>query len=280
MEKPRTSSEKGLLPAESPPAIDEKQIWRDLKEHGFSIVHGFVSERDIGRVRDFWVNKFSEPDVARGRITWSPYLGQSNHIGFSDDAFQYLFRSCDFFWNEPFDVLTRQIGLRMNTFRNQLLGKDPQHGTRFSDGRHGVFLTASYYPPQVGFMDMHRDGVAKQNELVHVLVPLTFRGTEYAEGGMRIIDRAGVERDIEVLVKPGDAIVYDGSLTHGVGKIMPIPGKNIGRLQISPFPTYFRPIEENPRALNAIPLATYLFAKAACFKNGIRMQLGLKPSLR
>jgi hypothetical protein len=259
-------------------AFDKEAITRDLEKDGFSIVRGLIPQALIPPVRAFWLEKFKEKP--EGRVTWAPYIGQANHVGFSKDAFQYLYRACDFLWNEPFHLETREISVRLHALRNLVIGRDPAYGMRFTDGRYGVFMTTSYYPAGEGFMEAHNDGVTEETTLIHCLVPFTFRGTDYADGGITIIDRAGVFHDLEKELRPGDAVFYDGALKHGVRLIKALPGKDLGRLQIIPIPTYFADIARNPRALDAIPSAAFFGAKLAVLKNQLRIKLGMQPGLR
>src|SRR5882762_9963711 len=78
------------------------QVLREISEAGFSIVKGLVSLARIEGIRAYWMDTFSKVKPG-GRVTWAPYLGQPNHIGFSNDTFQYLFRACDFLWNDPYN---------------------------------------------------------------------------------------------------------------------------------------------------------------------------------
>ena len=259
-------------------AFDAKIVAADLEHKGFSIVRGLIPERLVRPIRDFWLMTFEKPVTQR--VTWAPYLGQPNTIGFSTDAFQYLYRACDFYWNEPMHKESREVGIRLNALRNLLLAKDPFYGLRFTDGRYGIFMTASYYPAIQGFMDEHRDGVKKQQTLIHCLAPFTLRGPDYQSGGMTITGRDGVRVDVEGTLKLGDAVFYDGFLEHGVEPIVPLPGKNIGRLQLSPLPTFFSDLASNPRALNTIPLSAVVGARLASLKNTVRIALGMKPGLR
>ncbi len=259
-------------------AFDTEKVRADLARDGFSIVRGLVPTERIASIRAFWIEKFSS--APEGRVTWSPYLGQANHIGFSADSFQNLFRSCDFFWNPPIHEETRQVGIEMNALRNLLLDKDPAYGLRFTDNRYGIFMTASYYPAHTGYMQMHRDTVVAQESLIHCLAPMTHKGIDYAEGGMVLVDRHGNQLDVEGMLVPGDAVFYDGALEHAVAPIVPLPGKDIGRLQILPLPTWFTDIKQNPRALNVVPVSVYARAKWVCFKNALRIRLGFRPSLR
>jgi hypothetical protein len=255
-----------------------ESVRSDLEKRGFSIVRKLIPEKHIPAMREFWIPRFGQGST--GRVTWAPYFGQTNQVGFSADAFQNLFRACDFLWNEPMHIETREIGVRLNALRNVLLGKDQSYGLRLTDNRYGIFMTASYYPATTGSMGPHEDGLATDQMLLHCLAPCTFKGVDYAQGGMTIVDRDGKLEDVESQLQPGDVVFYDGALRHGVSPIVPLPGKSIGRLQISPLPTTFSDIATNPRALNGIPWSTYVRAKWDCFKNSVRVRLGMHPGMR
>lgn len=254
------------------------EVNADLKEKGYTIVRGLVPEKIRTPIREFWLKKFSGPN--EGRVTWAPYLGQPNHVGFSVDTFQNLFRACDFLWNAAFHKETREFGIRMNALRNLVLGDRISRGIEYSPDHYGMFIAASYYQPTVGFMDAHDDGVRAGETLIHCLAPFTYRGIDYASGGMHLVDRQGTPVDVEGVLKPGDAVFYDGSLMHGVAPIVPFPGKNLGRLQLSPLPTVFKDLRKNPRALNTISFAEFMDAKWQCLKNDIRIALGMHPGMR
>lgn len=259
-------------------AFDLSRVKADLERDGYSIVRKLIPGKYWQSMREFWLDRYA--GGAHGRVTWAPYLGQENHVGFSADAFQHLYRACDFLWNEPMHADTREVSIRMNALRNLILGEDPSYGLRYADRRYGLFVSTSYYPPGNGFMDSHQDSVKKDAVLIHCLAPLTMQGTDYAKGGMVIVDRHGNAIDVDAQLAPGDAVYYDGSLKHGVARIEPIPGKNLGRLQFLPLPTLFRTFKNNPRALNTITAGEFIKAKWACFKNDVRIRLGFRPSLR
>src|SRR5437773_2283647 len=74
---------------------------QQITEAGYAIAKGLVPKDRIARIRTFWLDTFSkvQPVV---RVTWSPYMGQPNTIGFTSDSFQHHYRAVDLLWNEPF----------------------------------------------------------------------------------------------------------------------------------------------------------------------------------
>jgi len=270
-------------PPESPVLHYERmnleQVRQQVADEGYAVVKGLVPLELISRVRDFWIKTFSNT-TPTSRVTWSPYIGQESHVGFSSDKFQHLFRACDFLWNDPLHAETRDICLRVNALRNVVINEDPLLGIRFGYGRYGIFVTASYYPGGEGYMQMHADGGTGNVMLVHSLVPITFKGKDYKEGGMLIVNRKGQEVDVDSQVEPGDAIFYDGSLKHAVMPVVSYPGQTLGRLQIFPIPAIFSSLDSNIRALAKIPTARFIASKWFSLKNKLRITFGFNPSLR
>ena len=257
------------------------EVKQRIGAEGFAIVHGLIPQATVERIRDFWLERFKqvEPRAAE-RVTWSPYLGQPNTIGFTKDQFQCLYRSCDFLWNPPYDRLTREVGIRMNTLRNLIVGFEPMRGITFSSDRYGVFVTTSYYPPHEGWLGAHSDGVASDIPLVHHIVPLTIKGQDYAEGGLVVVDRQGRTIDVDAQMRPGSVLFYDGSLTHGVERIIPHPGKLLGRMQMFAIPTTFSNVELNVLAVGRIATKTFIRAKWMRLKNRLLTRLGLGQIIR
>jgi hypothetical protein len=259
--------------------LDVSEAKRGLEEDGFVIVKNLVPGDRIERLKEYWIAAFSKakPSV---RVTWSPYLGHTNHIGFTDDKFQHLFRACDFLWNEPMHQETRDVCIRVHALRNLVVDEEPFFGLRFTDARHGIFVTASYYPGGSGHMALHNDGVAKRKRLVHSLVPVTIKGKDYKDGGMVVVNRRGDHVDVDGELQAGDVVFYDGSLNHAVLPIKPFDGRSLGRIQVFPIPTHFWNLEDNTVAIARIPAARIAAAKWLVFKNFVRLKLGMKAAIR
>lgn len=259
-------------------AFSTEAVQQAIESKGYIIVNGVIPPARIQEIREFWLEEFRKK--SEGRVTWRPYLGQKNHVGYSSDTFQRLYRATDYFWNEPMHRVTREVGMRLNALRNFIINQEPLFGLRYFDRAHGVFMTVSYYPPQTGFMDMHQDSVTRDDTLIHCLAPITFLGADYAGGGMVLIDRQGNRVEVEKLLKPGDVVFYDGTLRHGVERIVGHPGSTLGRMQIMPLPTRFEGVTGNARALYAVPTSRFISAKLAGLKNAVRIALGKQPSMR
>lgn len=252
----------------------------EIKKKGYFVLSGHIDSETLRTIREFWLNHYRN-NPPKDKVTWGPYLGQPNTIGFTDDGFQCLYRSCDFLWNPPLHEPTRNACLKLNAIRNQILGLEADFGRYYSSERWGVFLTTSYYPPGKGWMEAHTDGAGSDVPLVHHIAPLTFKGTDYAGGGMFLIDPEGKEIDVDSLMTPGDVVFYDASLKHGVKPIQPLPsGAPLGRLQMFAIPSQFLPADVNSTVIERIAWKTFLKTKWYRFKSDTYHRLGRKPFLR
>ena len=260
-------------------AFDLEAVKARIQADGYAIVKDLIPRDTLQAIRAFWVTRFQHPGALQ-RVTWGPYLGQPNMIGFTNDAFQCLYRSCDFLWNEPYDRATRELGIRLNGLRNLIQGFELFRGLTFSSDRYGVFVTTSYYPPGEGRLGFHTDGVLSDTPLVHHIVPLTIKGEDYQDGGLVLVDRAGRTIDVDGAMPCGSALFYNAALKHGVHPIVPFPGRSLGRMQLFAIPTTFTNIEQNRYALERIPVKNFLQAKALKLKNKALVALGFSQIIR
>jgi len=82
---------------------------------------------------------------------------------------------------------------------------------------------------------MHADAHG-ETPILHFMIPLTFKGEDYNEGGLFIENKRGDAVDIDSQCDKGALIFFDGRCSHGVKTIQ---GKGIGRLVVFAIPTYF-----------------------------------------
>jgi len=229
----------------------------------FAIIDDVIPLQLISLMVNSWMRYF-ERRQSKERVVWSPYKGQPNSIGYTRDDFQCLYRACQFPWNpKENDPVLKEICSLANE-RKGIHASDPQQ----------TFNTVSWYPPGSGFMREHIDGGI--SPLIHALVPLTFRGKDYDEGGLRIKKRNGEWVDIEWLVKPGCVVLYDGTLMH---EVLPVYG-GIGRMQCFPLANEFGSIEDDPRNLAHVSIGKIVKARALLFKDKIRTLLGREQNYR
>lgn len=172
------------------------------------------------------------------------WLGQENFNSFTDSDFWTLYRNFDFLWNEPTHKLTTDLSLELNKIRNKALSLPENHGLYYSSDCYGIYISTSYYPPNTGRLQTHEDGYPSgkdQFALLHFMVPVTFKGTDYDEGGLVYYSKStGKKIDVDTMMKPGSVLFFDGALKHGVEKIIPFENKKpIGRLAFFAIPVYF-----------------------------------------
>ena len=70
-----------------------------------------------------------------------------------------------------------------------------------------------------------------------MIFTLTFKGQDFDEGGLYLIDKEGNKIDVSEKLTPGSILFFNGSYTHGIDKIK--SKKNIGYLSVFPFPINF-----------------------------------------
>ena len=80
---------------------------------------------------------------------------------------------------------------------------------------------------------MHDDG----HSIIQFMLPLTFKGEDYSEGGLCIEDKSGNIINIDSHCNKGSLAFFDGRCSHGVKKIQ---GSNVGRLSIFAIPHHFK----------------------------------------
>lgn len=249
-------------------AADPAAIRRAIETVGYAVVPGLVSPSAISEMRAFWLAEFGRPR-ALTPIVWGPYLGEPNGVIFDRRQSHCLYRSFDYLWNPPFHPRTRSTGLALNRLRNAIVGNEERCGELLQADRYGIYVTTSYYPPGDGWLWQHRDEMSDR-EHWHYLVPLTFRGTHFSAGGLFLNDRAGRRVDVEPLFSPGSVIFYDGTLPHGVERIVSTQEPPVGRLQMFAIPVVFERPQGADRLIQSIPLARFARVKLSALKRRLR----------
>ncbi|MBN8555151.1 MAG: hypothetical protein J0L93_06890 [Deltaproteobacteria bacterium] len=259
--------------------ISAEEISNALKETGYIILHDIIDQSVLKEIREFWLMTYEEmPTQLDNQVIWGPFMGEANKIGYSNDANQNLFRSFDFLWNQPAHLLTRDLCIELQKIKNTATEKDSYYGLQFSPDRFGMYVTTSYYPPNAGRLSVHRDANKGSNQLVHFIVPLTFKGTDYLEGGLFLIDSKNKRIDVDSLMKPGSVLFYDGGLPHGVDKIIPLPGKSIGRLQTFGITTHFEAPWKSSDILDRISLKSLVRSRVSTIRDRFKRVLGFENS--
>jgi hypothetical protein len=82
-----------------------------------------------------------------------------------------------------------------------------------------------HYPRGGGFMMTHRDTYfpLKLGDLpfYQVMVPLSVKGRDFAEGGGVVVSHRGERLNVDELGGFGSIVIFDGRLQHGVDDVDP-----------------------------------------------------------
>lgn len=273
IEGPAARVEDADAPPLRPGAVDATAVRAAIRDRGYTIVPDVVPETRVRAMREYWLEAFAHPRPVTP-IIWGPYLGEPNGVIFDRAENHCLFRSFDYLWNPPMHEATRETALALSRVRNAVVGAEERAGEMIAGDRYGVYVTASYYPPGEGWMWMHADAMDGR-EHWHYIMPLTFRGTDYAAGGLVLQDRAGNRVDVDAGTRPGCVVFYDGRLPHGVDRIEPLPGAAaVGRLQVFAIPVTFELPQTADRLTQAIPLRRFVRAKLSRARQRLRAALG------
>lgn len=249
-------------------AVDTDAVRSSVEDAGYAIVHDIVAAADIAAMRDFWVAEFARCENV-APLVWGPYLGEANGAMFDRRAEHCVYRSFDYLWNPPYHRLTREIGLALNRARNRIVGNEERCGELFTEDRYGIYVTTSYYPPGEGRMREHGDATGGHVQW-HYILPLTFRGPDYAAGGLYLIDRRGVRVDVDAEMRAGSVVFFDGQLRHGVERITGRGDEPVGRLQMFAIPVLFEAPERNQRLMQLIPVTRFARSKLSRLKRRLK----------
>jgi hypothetical protein len=211
-------------------ALTSARIATRLKEDGFAIGHDIIDESAIRKMRAVWTSL----RAADRRLGADLVFGQVNY---SHRFYGRYTRHFEFYWNDSRDMLTRSISLLLHYARNVVTGHHPLYGLVFSPARTGIYLAVTHYPPESGEMAVHID--LNYFLPVHFNVPLSFKGKDYAEGGL-MIHQGNRAFDVDQAVRPGSVVLFNGSVPHLVQRIRGAGTEtSLGRLQLFAIPTKF-----------------------------------------
>jgi hypothetical protein len=232
---------------------DPGRIADDIAGPGYAIYHDALALAPLQEMKAFWLAYFEASRPRRGAVRGMFRLGEPNFNSYTDSRRWCLYRDFDFLWNAPTHALTREFNLALHKKRNQAQGFPEDDGLVFSPGCYGVYVSTSYYPPARGHLREHADGHrGVPKPILHFMVPITFEGIDYADGGLFIMDRRGQKVDVDARLNPGSVVFYDGRRDHGVDPIVPLPGRAVGRIGTFAIPTFFKTQDELPAPLRLL----------------------------
>ena len=213
------------------PAVLASSAAKDLERDGFSVMHGAIHASAVRTMRSFWVEGPPRPRTLHFDLTY----GEANY---THTFFGRYTRHFEFYWNRPSCPVSRDVSLLLHYARNVITGYHPMYGLSFSPGRVGVYLAITHYPMGRGEMAIHVD--PNYFLPVHFNVPLSFKGEDYAEGGLRLHKGGGRVIDVEALLKPGSFLLFSGAVPHSIAPVVGAGSKtSVGRVQMFSIPTEF-----------------------------------------
>jgi hypothetical protein len=180
------------------------KIWRYIRETRHLGSRG-VSQDAIKKFSSKWSIGGESPiqsDIARFMLTIYSPLSQEDTLGLHD------------FFNVLIGVRDLCAG-RDKPYFDQDLPTPFFNGTRLQ-----------IYPSGGGFMSSHVDSTAvntfnaaADGLFLQPLLLLTERGVDYETGGAFYVSQNGEKVFLEEFAKAGDIIVYDETISHGVGDV-------------------------------------------------------------
>jgi len=215
--------------------MDKNNIINQLNQNGYYIIKNFLNNNDFEIIRNYWLNFFENIKVKSKNHNINKtgiILGDKNYLATSkkNSKETNMFRLVQYLWNEPQHQLTSNYGIKLHKIRNLLSGKEENYGLNYSKDGIAMYLQTNFYPAKNGFMFQHVDGHSK-NMMLNLTFNVTFKNIDFDEGGI-ILNKNNKSINLDELMSPTDALVFDGNLQHQVKKI--ISKKNIGRIGIFP----------------------------------------------
>jgi hypothetical protein len=206
---------------------------------GFLIIPNVLPLDFIESQRNRWLDRFKKNNVDRKFVRGNLILGEKDFLSYSDIPGWCMYRNYEFLWNKSQNPEALNMHIALHKFRNLMQGFEENYGLQYNSSNYGLYISTSLYEVNKGFLSFHSDG-HEALPLLHYMLPLTFKGVDYSEGGLYCNNREGKECDIDSIVNPGDIIFFDGRLRHGVKKIKSNSNSASGRLAAFSIPTFFQ----------------------------------------
>lgn len=210
----------------------------EVKARGFSIVKDAIPIDFIDSQRERWLPKFVKKNVDKKFVRGNLILGERNFLSYSKINAWCMYRNFEFLWNASDDNKALEVHTLIHKFRNQMQNFNEDYGLNYNNENYGIYISTSYYPLNIGKLTAHTDG-HKDVPIVHYMLPFTFKGKDYEEGGLYIKDTSGNIVDVDSMVDPGDIIFFDGRQEHWVDVIKSNKKEALGRLAVFAIPTHF-----------------------------------------
>ncbi len=218
--------------------LDLNEIKNKIDKDGFYIVNDFIEKEVIKELKDFWILRLHKLKTKNKHVGGNLYLGENNFTSFSDTKSLTLYRHFDFLWNKEENELSRKLNIEVHKLRNKLQNFSENTGLLYSSDCFGFYISTSFYPSNIGKMGAHIDE-HKDREILQYMIPLTFKGHDYDEGGLYVMDKDNNWKDIDSMCSPGSLIFFSGKHKHKVDLIKSNNINKVGRIAVFSIPTYF-----------------------------------------
>lgn len=218
--------------------FDSSNILSELDMHGFVIARDVIPLDFIERQKYKWLKKFNKKNVTRRFVRGDLVLGEENFLSYSDIPGWCMYRNFEFLWNKIEDNEQMEVHLSLHRFRNLLQGYPENYGIEYNPLNYGFYISTSLYESGMGHLNFHADGHGV-DPILHYMLPLTFKGVDYDNGGLYCINKSGIKCDIDSMVRPGDVIFFDGRIEHGIEKVSSDSFGKVGRIAQFSVPTFF-----------------------------------------
>ena len=210
----------------------------EVESRGFSIVKNCIPEDFISSQKDKQLPRFERKNVDKKFVRGNLILGERNFLSYSNTNSWCMFRNFEFLWNASDDYNNLNAHILIHKFRNQMQNFNEEYGLSYNSKNYGMYISTSYYPLDIGRLAAHTDG-HKDVPILHYMLPLTFKGRDYEEGGLYLKDTSGNIVDVDSMMDPGDIIFFDGRQEHWVDVIKSNKQTSLGRLAVFAIPTHF-----------------------------------------
>lgn len=215
---------------------EPKQIKERLKNDGYIICDNVIEKKIFDKVQKYWISRFNKlksEKLKKYDRNFIFRLGEENFSVKSVNKDDYRYKIQEFLWNDM-EELTKNIVIEMHQFCNLIKELNKDRGLHFADSQNALSLSINYYPPEKGYLSQHKD---VPDFILWMIFTLTFKGRDFDEGGLYLIDKKGNKIDVSEKLTPGSILFFNGSYLHGVERIK--SKKNIGYLSVFPFPINF-----------------------------------------
>ncbi len=217
---------------------DYNEIKSKIKDNGFYILDNFIDKEIIDELKNYWRTRLYKLKTNKKHVGGNLYLGEKNFTSFSNTKNLTLYRHFDFLWNNEESKTSRKLNIEVHKIRNMLQEFDENTGLEYASDCFGFYISTSYYPSNFGKMNAHIDE-HKDRDILQYMIPLTFKGEDYDNGGLYVMDKKKEWIDIDILCKPGSLIFFNGRHKHKVELIQSSNKEKIGRIAVFSIPTYF-----------------------------------------